>query len=144
MRMTQRTSIFATAIAVFFVASCASSFGSEDEELSDKAVSLGYIAVAVDGYIRFGKPPKSLNGEALLTQATSQNPKLLAPLSDYFIQVRREGTHSSVLLCDKEKARGLAEDAGCTSSKLDAAYWKSAPNAPCEFQLILANTCNRK
>lgn len=131
------------AVAVFLVVSCASSYGSEDEEFADKAVSLGYVAVAVDGYIKFGNPPPALNGPELVKEATKQNPDLLKPLADYFVTARRDGHLSSVLLCNKEKTRAIAEDSGCTSARLDGPLWKEIPDANCNFQLDLMTVCNK-
>ena len=131
------------AVAVFLVVSCASSYGSEDEEFADKAVSLGYVAVAVDGYIKFGNPPPNLTGPDLVKEATKQNPDLLKPLADDFVTARRDGSLSAVLLCDKGKTRAIAEDSGCTSARLDGPLWKQAPGAKCDFQLDLIAVCKK-
>tara|TARA_R110002072_G_scaffold211424_1_gene368947 strand:- start:1915 stop:2349 length:435 start_codon:yes stop_codon:yes gene_type:complete len=143
MKLTKRGPLFVCAVAVFFLASCASSFGSEDEKLADKAVSLGYVAGALEGLIKFGNPPETMAGADLLKEATKQNPDLLKPLTDYVVMARREGAHSSVLLCNKDKTRGLAEDSGCTSARLDGKFWTDTPNAPCAFQLNLAVICKK-
>lgn len=144
MKLIFRAPLFVSIIATFLLVSYITIYGSEDEELADKAVSLGYIAVAVDGFIRYGNPPIGMSGKELIENATRQNPDLLKPLAEYFLTARRDGVYSSVLLCDKEKKHALAEDAGCTPSRLDGRLWNEAPDAVCTFHLDLTAICLKK
>ncbi len=128
------------AVAVLLVG-CGSTLGSEDEELSDRAAQLGFVAGAVDGLVKFGNPSPTLTGDELLMEATKDNPSLLAPFSNYYVTARRQGNFSSVLMCNASRQRGLAEDAGCTSVRLDEALWKESRSAPCSFTLDLAQVC---
>ena len=129
--------------AAIIVISCTSTRGANDsdEELADRAQQLGYVAVAVDAFVKFGNPPATLTGEQLILEATRDNPDLLRPLEGYFVTARHEGRLNSVLMCDVDKRRALAEDAGCTSSRIDALLWKTTPTAPCSFTLNLEATC---
>lgn len=127
---------------MMLVAACSLANGDE-EELADAAVNLGYIATAVDGYVRFGDDAGQLSSDELIRNATSENPALLSSLSAYVIRARRDGKYSSVLLCDLESRVAYAEDAGCTSGKLDANYFDGPEKSQkaCEFRLNLAETC---
>lgn len=115
--------------------------GTQDEDWADYAVSLGYVAVAVNGYVQFGQPPSDLTGEELIREATKDNPALLLPLKDHFLTARREGQLTSVLLCEKDRSRAIAEDAGCTAARLDARLWSESPPAACTFHLDLKSAC---
>jgi len=131
---------------MFFAISCTSTRGANgsDEELADLAQQLGYVAVAVHGLVRFGNPPADLTGEQLVIEATKDNPALLNPLSGYFVAARREGRLSSVLMCDIKRHHAVAEDAGCTSSRLDAPLWQTSLDSPCSFTLDLWAICGSK
>lgn len=143
MIQTMKPTYLACLAALVFAASCATSLGSEDEEIADKAVSLGYVAVAVDGFVRYGSPAPDLTGPALVREATSQNPELLEPLAGYYLTARQENGLTSVLMCDDELTRAIAEDSGCTSARLDAPIWRNSPGTACEFQLVLDIVCER-
>ncbi len=113
----------------------------DDKKYANASVNLGYVAKAVDGYVRYGNPPTDQSGEALLQEATKINPDLLPPLADYLVMAKREGQLSAVLLCTADGKRGLAEDAGCTASKLDGPYWQDSEFVACSFQLDLIRAC---
>jgi hypothetical protein len=131
------------ASAVLLV-SCAGLFGSEDEKLSDRASNLQDVAIAVQGFVAFGEASPDLTGEQLIQQGTIDNPALLTPFKNYFLTARREGQFSSVLLCDKDRRRAYAEDAGCTATRLDARWWVENPAAACKFQIDLAAVCSAR
>lgn len=140
-----RKAIFSIAFLSFFgafaVVACSQTVSDQDEEFSDKAAQLGRLAGAVDGLIKFGSPPDTLTGEQLLREAVKDNPALLAPFINYFVIARREGALSSVLLCSQSRKNAIAEDAGCTSARLDAAIWRVNPAASCSFTLNLIEIC---
>lgn len=137
-------SVLAICASAFVMVSCAWLIGSEDEELADRASNLQDVAIAVQGFVLFGDPAPDLTGEQLIQEGTSGNPALLTPFKDYFLTARREGQFSSVLLCDKDKHRAYAEDAGCTATRLDARLWEEAPAAACKFQLDLPAVCSAR
>lgn len=127
--------------AAALVSSCATGHGADDEKHADRAINLGYIALAVQGLVAYGAPPPDLQGQALVNEAVKDNPDLLSSLNDYFVTARQDGRVSSVLMCDAERQRAIAEDAGCTSARLDGRLWIEQADAPCEFQLDLAAIC---
>jgi len=79
-----------------------------------------------------------------LHQVTLQNPDQLKPLAGYYVTARQVDGVSIVLLCDRDKKRALAEDAGCTSSRLDGRWWTEMPDAGCGFHLNPATVCVAK
>lgn len=135
------TSVLIFCASASLVNSCAGPFDSKNEELADRASNLQDVAIAVQGFIIFGNPTSDLTGEQLIQEGTKDNPALLKPFQNYFLTARREGRYSSVLLCDKERHRAYAEDAGCTATRLDGGFWEEELARPCVFQLDLSAVC---
>ena len=143
--MSRKTMHSVVALAAIIVLSaCATSRADDAELYADRAVNLGWVAGAVQGLVEFGNPGEDLKGAELVREATKDNPKLMEPLADFYVIGRRVGEFSSVLMCDAARTRALAEDAGCTSAKLDAPLWDIFPQVPCAFQLDVAAVCTRK
>ena len=69
-----RTTLLVVIAMMFFAISCTSTRSANDEELADRAQQLGYVAVAVNGFVRFGNPPVDLTGEQLVREATKDIP----------------------------------------------------------------------
>lgn len=113
---------------------------ANDEDYADLAVHLGWVAGAVQGFVDFGEPEAGLSGSEILKQALAMNPDLMKGLQGYYVTSRIIGAYSSVLLCDADQTVLIAEDAGCSATRLDGRYWGEAPLA-CEFQLDLAAVC---
>jgi hypothetical protein len=140
MSMRHRLSFVLPAIVSIAASSCVTGQSSADESLVGHAQQLQYIAVAVQGYVDFGNPEASLSGEELIAEATKENPELVEPLRDYYVTARRVGSFSSVMMCDIDKTKALVEDAGCTSSRIDALLGGSS-NRSCVFWLDLQALC---
>lgn len=116
------------------------------DDLAALGNPLRYIASAVDGAVRYDPEAADLSGLPLIEHATRNDPTLLSPFRNstrYALNARREGRHSSVLLCAGDTA--LFEDAGCTGG-MD---WNGADGngenrpRPCAFALDLAQVCAR-
>ena len=140
-KMTTRLAMLATAL---FLSACFTGRANDSELYADRAINLGWIAGALQGLVDFGNPADGLTGEALIIEATKDNPRLLDPLAEFYVIGRTVGDYSSVLMCDGERKRALAEDAGCTSTKLDARLWDKSPSIPCAFQLDIVAICSGK
>ncbi|WP_417798020.1 hypothetical protein [Terasakiella pusilla] len=113
---------------------------ANDEDYADLAVHLGWVAGAVQGFVEFVEPEAGLSGGEILKQALVMNPDLMKGLQGYYVTSRIKGAYSSVLLCDADQMVLLAEDAGCSATRLDGRFWDQAP-LPCEFQLNLIEVC---
>lgn len=141
-RRTRFLSLIIFAMALLAV-SCTPTRGANDEELADRAFQLSHVATALNGLIQYGNPSPDLTGDQLLHEATKDNPDLLRPFTDYYLTARREGKFGSVLMCNKSKTKGLAEDATCTPV-LDDRIWSESPDAPCAFRLNLSAVCRSR
>lgn len=95
------------------------------------------LSSAVEAAVAYHDLPPGAGDEAILADATKDDPSLLAPFEGYALRVRRLGTHAAVLVCDAEGRRALLEDAGCTA-RLDA---QRAAASACEFTLDVASAC---
>lgn len=134
-----RTKIILFVIAFTFVAGCRVS-GADEEEMYRLASALTKLSAAVEATVRYEEPPPGTGEQELLRLATQHDPSLLRPFENYFVRAVSRDRHAIVLLCTKDKTRGLIEDAGC-SAKLDAHLWQANPPKACEFTIKVEQTC---
>jgi hypothetical protein len=113
-----------------------------EREMNFLASALTKLSAAVDATARYGQLPADATGADLLTAATADDLGLVAPFSGYTIRVQRSGRFSSILICDRQGANALLEDAGCTA-KLDEHRWSAPSPQRCEFTLNLNAVCAR-
>ena len=121
---------------------CAFPLQSADEEAANIGQRARYLASSVQGFIRYENPLATLSGGELLRLATKDDPKQLSELSDYFVDARREGANSSVLVCDRDRRQALVEDTACTTI-VDRTYGRDTP-AACRFQINLEQVCKAR
>ncbi|MEQ1488260.1 MAG: hypothetical protein ABL920_07180 [Methylotenera sp.] len=104
-----------------------------------KASALTKLSASVESTVRYENPPENISDEDLLILATAHDPSLLVPFADYTLKVLKADQHSAVLVCTKDSAQGLLEDAGCTAA-MDAHHWKNE-GILCDFTLNLSTLC---
>jgi hypothetical protein len=104
------------------------------------AVALTKLSAAVESNLRYGPPSESLSDAEFLTRSVAHDPALLAPFAEYRIMATRQGNHAATLVCSKDGATALLEDAGCTAT-MDFLRWKEHPRKPCAFTVDLAQLC---
>lgn len=111
------------------------------QEMCSLASSLTKLAKAVDGFVSQNEAAAAtMRGNELLQTATKNDPGLLVPFRDYFIEARAKGRNSSVQVCSSDQSRGLLEDAGC-SPQADVHRWQHQPLLECGFTLNLEEIC---
>lgn len=124
------------AVTVLVSASCAKG-DDEEADFQPLAAAASDLGGAVHYFIK--KNPelaKQLGDAERVQRAAAHDPNLLAPYKNYSVMASPSGV---ILVCDKEKSRGLVEDAPC-SDKVDRLTWREK-NAPCMFTLDLAAVC---
>ena len=107
----------------------------ERARLSTKMVNL---SSAVDTY--FSDLPQAPNDKdsTILRNATQHDKRLLAPeFEPYLLKVQYQDGKAVLLLCTKDGAGAIMEDAGC-SARLDRQVMKAEP---CQFMLRVAEGC---
>lgn len=113
-----------------------------EREMNYLASALTKLSAAVDATARYGQLPAAATGADLLAASTAEDPALVAPFAGYTIRVQQLGRFSAVLICDRQGATALLEDAGCTA-KLDEHRWSAPSPQRCEFTLNLNAVCAR-
>lgn len=126
-------------VALTFAAGCRVS-GADEEEMYRLASALTKLSAAVEATVRYEEPPPGTGEQELLRLATQHDPSLLRPFENYFVRAVSQGRHAVILLCTKDKTRGLIEDAGC-SAKLDAHLWQENLPQACEFTTKINEIC---
>lgn len=106
------------------------------------AAALTKLSRAVDATVRYDTKAQSLPEGELLRSSTAHDPGLLEPFAEYSVGVRVAAPDSSVLICTKDRTRGLLEDAGC-SPAMDQHLWQSREPLACRPVLDLAAVCRR-
>ncbi len=134
-----RTKIVLFVVALTFVAGCRVS-GADEEEMYRLASALTKLSAAVEATVRYEDPQPGIGEQELLRLATQHDPALLRPFENYTVRAMSQDRHAIVLLCTKDKTRGLIEDAGC-SAKLDAHLWQANPPKACEFTVKVEQAC---
>lgn len=102
------------------------------------AVKMVNLSAAVDAYFMTMPTAPKESDAVVLRQATSHDPRLLAPeFSAYALKVQYQNPYAVVLLCSTD-GKAIMEDAGC-SARLD----RQAPaDADCRFPLRVLPGCN--
>jgi len=126
-------------VAWTFLASCQVT-RANDEEMYRLASALTKLSAAVEATVRYENPPAGISEEELLRLATQHDPVLLKPFESYFVRVLSRDRHAIVLVCTKDKVRGLLEDAGC-SARLDVHLWQAQPPKSCNFTVKVEDVC---
>lgn len=137
--MMKRQFFLLCAALLLFSACCASGDhrlpGAEERgRLAAKMVNL---SAAVDAYFMDMTTAPQESEDVVLQQATSHDPRLLAPeFAAYALKVQYQNPYAVVLLCSSD-GKAIMEDAGC-SARLD----RQAPaDAPCRFTLRVLPGC---
>lgn len=133
-------SIRIAAAIVFLLGASACATADDDETLMRAAAVLRTIANDVDTFVSSTPEASAIPEADIIRRATIRDPGRLGALDDYVLRVRIEGRNSAVLMCSKDSARGLVEDAGC-SGRVDKLYFREAPGQTCAFTLNLAEVC---
>ena len=132
----------ALALVVLIVAGCGSLGQVDDAEtMSQLGSELTYLSRSVDAQLLEEPVGSAVSDNELLARSTAHDPGLLSPFKEYELRVLRGGTAAVLLVCTKDAARGLLEDAGCTA-RLDNSLWKRS-NAPCTFTIDPSVACGR-
>ena len=125
--------------ALTFLVGCQAT-SANDEEMYRLASALTKLSAAAEATVRYENPPAGIGEEELLRLATQHDPVLLKPFESYFVRVLSQDRHAIVLVCTKDKDRGLIEDAGC-SARLDVHLWQAQPPKPCSFTVKVEDVC---
>ncbi len=128
------------AVLLLFGGGCASN-GSHLPDADERgllAVKMVNLSAAVDAYFMTMPTAPKESDAVVLRQATSHDPRLLAPeFSGYALKVQYQNPYAVVLLCSAD-GKAIMEDAGC-SARLD----RQAPaDADCRFTLRVLPDCN--
>lgn len=119
---------------------CAHCIANDSESMFKLASALTKLSSAVESTVNLDNPPPGISDSELLVISTKHDPRLLEPFNDYYLRVLSQEQHSIVLVCTKDRKRGLLEDAGC-SSKLDMHLWRDQPGNNCDFTLSPSSVC---
>jgi len=111
-----------------------------EEEMMTAAAALTKVSAAAEANLRYGSTPDTLSDAEFLTQSVAHDPGLLAPFSVYKLQAKRQGGHAALLVCSKNGAFALLEDAGCTAA-MDRHRWRDDPKSQCDFTIDLVQFC---
>ena len=111
-----------------------------EEEMMTVAAALTKVSAAAEANLRYGSASDTLSDAEFLAQSVAHDPGLLAPFSAYQIQAKRQGGHAAILVCPKDGAIALLEDAGCTAA-MDRHRWRDDPKSPCVFTIDLVQLC---
>jgi hypothetical protein len=129
---------------VLFLAGCTTLVPGRpysEEEIMGLAAALTKVSAAAEANLLYGAPSDTLTDSEFLTQSVAHDPALLAPFSSYQIKATRQSGHTAILVCSKDGAVALLEDAGCTAA-MDGQRWKEDPPGPCVFTADLAQLCS--
>jgi hypothetical protein len=127
------------AVLLLFGGGCASNDnrlpGADERGLL--SVRMVNLSAAVDAYFMDLPTAPKESDAVVLRQATSHDPRLLAPeFSAYVLKVQYQNPYAVVLLCSAD-GKAIMEDAGC-SARLD----RQAPaDADCRFTLRVLPGC---
>jgi hypothetical protein len=131
--------IFAASLLAMSLASCAIC-PPKDEAMYTLASELTKLCKAVEATVRYEDIPEDIADQELLILATVHDPSLLTPFADYTLKTIRGNRHAALLLCSKDGATSLLEDACCTPP-LETHHWMKRPRMPCSFILDLNDLC---
>jgi len=115
-------------------------YADEAERMNELAARTTLVARAVHFTVKSTSTPADLTGTDLIARATRLNQSMLDDFRDYTITTQRDGSVSSVLVCDKSAQVALIEDAGCTQ-EVEVHSWQARPRLPCAFTLDLGTIC---
>jgi hypothetical protein len=121
---------------------CFRSNGQEDSKtMNTLGVQLLQLTSKVSGTIREDPTgTAALSDRELLERSTSTDPTLLKSFDRYKVTIQRADKEVSLLVCTRDGARGLLEDASCTG-KLDLTLWERSPAAACQPTLQFPAAC---
>src|SRR3546814_4559217 len=106
----------ALTLIVLLAAGCARLGQADDAAtMSQLASELTYLSRSVDAQLLEEPAVSALSDNELLARSTEHDPALLSPFKEYELRVLRSGTAAALLVCTKDAARGVLEDAGCTA-----------------------------
>jgi hypothetical protein len=134
-------------IAIAFVALIANGCSAFADRIDEStmlplAAALTKLSRAVDAAVRYDSGAAALPEQELLKSSTAHDPSLLEPFAEYAVGLSVRTPDSSVLVCTKDRSRGLLEDAGCTAP-LDRHLWQAPEPLACRPVLDLAAVCRR-
>jgi hypothetical protein len=127
-------------LILFLSIGCTHSIAGNTEDMLTLGSALTKLSSAVESTVRYKNPPAGISDSELLVLATSHDPRILKPFSDYTLRVLNQNSHAIVLVCTKDGKYALLEDAGC-STKLDRHWWQEQPDKACDFSLDIASIC---
>jgi hypothetical protein len=113
---------------------------ASSEELRTLGSAMTKVSAAAEAAVRYKDHPANLSEEGLLAFATQHDPSLLQPFREYKLRIKGEEGHAVVLVCTKDGAIALLEDAGC-SGPMDKTLWETDPPRPCDFSLRVRDVC---
>lgn len=134
---TARLSLLALVLLLF---GCACAQAQSEAEMNRLGAALTHLSSAVESTVHYKKQGVDLPDERLLVLSTQHDPGLLDPFQGYMMRVKRQSSHSAVLICTADGQTALLEDTGCTA-RMDQHLWKARPALPCDFTLDLAKVC---
>lgn len=109
------------------------------EDMYTLAAALTKLTAAVEEKVYFREAPADMNDMELVNFSTSHDPRLKAPFAEYHLKARGVDGHAILLVCDRNGARGLIEDGGCTAA-VDRHWWQDQPDHPCEISPTICQT----
>lgn len=136
----KRVGLSLIALIVLFSFGCASSNAFSERDMNELGAALIKLSSSVESAVRYKGMGGDISDDRLLIIATKHDPSLLEPFSGYKLRVKIQDNHAAVLVCSKDGANALLEDAGCTA-RMEEHRWKDQPLSPCEFSLDLKETC---
>lgn len=114
--------------------------GYSEEEMMTAAAALTKMTAAAEGHLRYGSQPDMLSDAEFLTQAVAHDPELLQSFGAYQVKVVRQDGHVVTLVCTRDGAIALLEDAGCTAA-MDRHRWRDNSPTDCSFTIDLKQIC---
>jgi hypothetical protein len=111
-----------------------------EEAMMTMAAALTKVSSATEANLLYGSPTEGQSDDEFLNQSVAHDPQLLVPFSGYRIKAMRSNGHTAILVCTKDGASALLEDAGCTAA-MDKHRWRDDPKSGCEFTLDLSTLC---
>jgi hypothetical protein len=125
---------------LFVVSGCAAKNNSYQEKMYTLASALTKLSSAVEATVRYTQVDQNISDEKLLELATQHDPSLKEPFNEFSVKILQQNRHAIVLICTKDEAGALLEDAGCTA-EMDYHRWLPKELPPCEFTLS-SEICN--
>ena len=113
---------------------------SYQERFFALAQPLTKLTAAIEKTLRDKHVDQNLSDEALVKLATEHNSSLIKPFRDFQIKLSREKNYVILLVCTKDGAGALFEDASCTT-EMDYNRWMPKQLFPCTFTLS-SDICN--